>query len=133
MAERLMLGALPSLLAHMQMNYAQAIFMVIFLFCLVGTWIKKPYLEPRQSYRQVANYSIAVAIQGVYLVPTFITDSSSKLLIYAPMAVLALLLACFFYNAVFLVKELCKEKKDTSIFSSKEEENNELKMTRNET
>jgi cysteine-rich repeat protein len=112
MAERLLLGTLPPLLAHLRVGYAQPVFMGILLLYCTGVCIKKPYLELSQNYRQIANYSIAVAIQGVYLLPTFIANTDSKLLLYAPLAILALLLTCLVYNFAFLLKQICKKQVD---------------------
>ena len=52
------------------MDYAQCIFIGVFVFIGVIILVKKPYQEKKQGYRQLANYSIAIAIQGIYLIPS---------------------------------------------------------------
>ena len=96
--------------ASQELRYAQIIFIVVFIFFGIGILIRKPYLEHSQSYRQAVNYSIAIGVEVVYLIPTFVTDSESKLLIYAPLVVIVLLLVCFIFNFVMLVKEMCRKK-----------------------
>ena len=111
--ERAVLGVLIPLSAHFQISYAQVIFICIFAFLLVIILVKKPYLQDKQSYRQVANYTIAILIQGIYLLPTFV-DDSSVILAYAPLVIIFLLLVCFTYNMVLLIKQICRERDDNS-------------------
>ena len=103
-AERAVLGSLVPVAAHLSVPYAQCIFIGLFVVIAAIILVRKPYLENKQGYRQLANYSIAVAIQGIYMVPSFVQDHSSPILMYAPLAVIVLLAICFIYNTVLLVK-----------------------------
>jgi len=103
-AERAVLGSLVPVAAHLSVPYAQCIFIGLFVVIAAIILVRKPYLANKHAYRELANYSIAVAIQGIYMVPSFVQDHSSPILMYAPLAVIVLLAICFIYNTVLLVK-----------------------------
>ncbi len=56
------------------------------------------------NYRQIANLSISVVIQFLYLGVNMGKDPKSMLSKYGPMIILVLILICLIYSIVFLVK-----------------------------
>lgn len=112
-------------------------FILIPIYCilLILVVVRRPYLNSIHNIRSGANLAITIAILAVYAFYKLQEESSknlSKICLYLPILVCALLLACAVYSLVAIIYQIytnCKSGK----FKGNCHSNNELNINGGET
>lgn len=107
--ERLLVGS--CLVFLLSVNINAAIPMGVFLLTGIFVAVKKPYREVYQNNRAIANMSIALIVEAVYLAYTLTPAdkrSSMPIFLYLPFVVCALLIVCVIYNGVAIIYNIYK-------------------------
>jgi uncharacterized membrane protein YjfL (UPF0719 family) len=84
-------------------NVGAVLPMVIFFAVAALITVKHPYREKCHNNRQIANMSIIVAVECIYLAFQFNIQNTSPIFLYLPLAVCCLLIICVAYNGVAIV------------------------------
>jgi len=107
-------------------SYSNCALIGLYLFIGAIILLKQPYKGDRKNYRPVANYLIAIAIQGIYMIVGFAQDPTSFLSLYGPLMVLVLLIVCVVYSAYALIQDL--REKIANCGKNDDVQNDELEM-----
>lgn len=90
----------------LDINLQAILTIIIFVLFITLTIIFKPYTSQYQNYRFIANMTIAIIIQTIYMVyrmQPLQNKAKSTIWNVMPFIVCALLLICIIYNAIFLI------------------------------
>ena len=85
--------------------------MPLLFFALIGVLvgIKRPYARPYNNARVVANMTVCVAVESVYLwyrTASAETKHTSQMAFYLPLVVCVLLLLAVIYNSIALAYQI---------------------------
>lgn len=109
LVERVLVGS--CLVFLLSTNIGAIVPLVVFLLTGIFVAVKKPYRENYQNYRVIANMSIALAVEAVYLAYTMIPAGQRNgmpIFFYLPFIICALLIACVIYNGVAIIYGIYK-------------------------
>ena len=92
----------------------------IAIFVATGIFVavKRPYKENYHNNRVIANMTIAITVEGIYMGYRMIDPAkqgSSKIFFYLPFIVCGLLLICVIYNSAAIVYSIYKMIKNKDI------------------
>ena len=86
----------------MSVKVVAALPIAVFLLTGIFVAVKRPYRERYHNNRAIANMTIAMIVEGIYMAYRM-TDSaqqeSSKIFFYLPFIICGLLLICVIYNS----------------------------------
>jgi len=111
--ERLLVGS--GLVFLMSVKFKGALPLTVFVILAAFILLRKPYVQSHHNYRQIANYLIAVVIEGIFLAYSFASDETknSKIFTYLPLFVCVLLIVSVGINGlaiIYSIYESCFKK-----------------------